>query len=274
MIDFYGRIFAVQEGDRPEIVLGPLPLPADKLAIRRGAWMPLVAPGEMRFDPARSAPLFDRICRIAVECGSELSAAAAALSAGRLDVASLLGDFLGDKEARLAEAAAAVDVAPLAPAPGYLPLLQRARPSRSLLPLQRGGARVPAGHLLCLPQIHQDRRHARARPTLLSAARADRQPAPRHPGRGAGFRTRPATLNPRPPSPPGVQAGCGAPEKQRVVAPQRRAPACRRPARSRPPHRCLRRSRDSEKNFNFAIKMIDELYVVGYYCSHTTSRSV
>lgn len=80
LIGFYGRIFAAQEQIRPRLHLIPIQLPEDLIRIKQRGQLPLVMAAEMVFDPQASEDLLGELCRIAVDCGSELAGAARRLS--------------------------------------------------------------------------------------------------------------------------------------------------------------------------------------------------
>ncbi|MCK7512439.1 MAG: hypothetical protein MZV70_55970 [Desulfobacterales bacterium] len=60
--------------------LEPIHLSEDLVRIKRREQLPLVMAAEMVFDPQGSEDLLEELCRIAVDCGSELAGAARILS--------------------------------------------------------------------------------------------------------------------------------------------------------------------------------------------------
>lgn len=116
LIAFYGRIFAAQEAARRRIRLDPIHLPEDLVRLKRRERMPLVMTSEMVFDPGVSEDLLVELCRIAVECDSELAGAARTLSGQSMKATTLLVPFLKAQEPAVAAGAAdlGVDLPPLA----------------------------------------------------------------------------------------------------------------------------------------------------------------
>jgi FdhE protein len=114
LITFYGRIFAAQEEARPRIRLEPIHLSEELVRIKRREQLPLVMTAEMVFDPRVSADLLQALCRIAVECGSELAGAARTISSrpGRAD--TLFEPFLKARDSEVAAAAEEMGMEPKA----------------------------------------------------------------------------------------------------------------------------------------------------------------
>jgi len=112
MITFYGRIFAAQEEARPRVRLDPIHLPEDLVRIKRRENMPLIMASEMVFDPQVSADLLKELCRIAIDCGSELASAARILSDQQGKVTALFGPFLRAQESAVIDGAVALGIEP------------------------------------------------------------------------------------------------------------------------------------------------------------------
>jgi FdhE protein len=112
LITFYGRIFAAQEEARMKVRLEPIHLADNLIRLKRQENLPLVMTTEMGFDPQVSADLLKEICRIAIDCGSELAGVARILS-GRPDkTAALLGPFLKAQESAVVAGADELGVEP------------------------------------------------------------------------------------------------------------------------------------------------------------------
>lgn len=112
LITFYGRIFAAQEEARPRVRLDPIHLPEDLVRIKRRENMPLIMASEMVFDPQVSADLLEGLCRIAIDCGSELASAARILSDQQGKVTALFGPFLKAQESAVIAGAEEIGIEP------------------------------------------------------------------------------------------------------------------------------------------------------------------
>jgi len=112
LITFYGRIFAAQEEARPRVRLELIHLGEDLVRIKRREKMPLVMASEMVFDPQVSADLLEELCRIAIDCGSELASAARILSDQQEKVTALFGPFLKAQESAVIDGAVALGIEP------------------------------------------------------------------------------------------------------------------------------------------------------------------
>jgi FdhE protein len=110
LIEFYAAIFAAQEDARPRLRLEPFLLSPELVGIKRKDQFPLIQVEEMRFDPEAGEDLFGNLCRIAVDCRSQLSGSAQILSRHLTEAAPLFQGFLGGDETRLKQAAAALGV--------------------------------------------------------------------------------------------------------------------------------------------------------------------
>jgi len=110
LIEFYAAIFAAQEDARPRLRLEPFLLSPELVGIKRKNQFPLIQVEEMRFDPEAGEDLFGNLCRIAVDCRSQLSGSAQILSRHLTEAAPLFQGFLGGDETRLKQAAAALGV--------------------------------------------------------------------------------------------------------------------------------------------------------------------
>ena len=110
LIEFYAAIFAAQEDARPRLRLEPFLLSPELVGIKRKDQFPLIQVEEMRFDPEAGEGLFGNLCRIAVDCRSQLSGSAQILSRHLTEAAPLFQGFLGGDETRLKQAAAALGV--------------------------------------------------------------------------------------------------------------------------------------------------------------------
>ena len=110
LIEFYAAIFAAQEDARPRLRLEPFLLSPELVGIKRKNQFPLIQVEEMRFDPEAGEGLFGNLCRIAVDCRSQLSGSAQILSRHLTEAAPLFQGFLGGDETRLKQAAAALGV--------------------------------------------------------------------------------------------------------------------------------------------------------------------
>jgi FdhE protein len=106
LIEFYAELFAAQEEARPRLSLEPFLLSPELVRIKRQEKFPLIQAEEMRFDPEASQGLFGILCRIAVDRGSGLSAAAQVLRTRSEDTPSLFKGFLGGDEALLGRSSA------------------------------------------------------------------------------------------------------------------------------------------------------------------------
>jgi len=85
-------------------------LSPELVVIKRKDQFPLIQVEEMRFDPEAGEGLFGNLCRIAVDCRSQLSGSAQILSRHLTEAAPLFQGFLGGDETRLKQAAAALGV--------------------------------------------------------------------------------------------------------------------------------------------------------------------
>jgi FdhE protein len=114
LITFYGRIFTAQEEAQPRIRLETVHLPEALIRIKRRERLPLVMAAEMVFDPRVSADLLQALCRIAVECESELAGAARTLSSRPDRAGALFDPFLKARDLEVAAAAEEMGVEPKA----------------------------------------------------------------------------------------------------------------------------------------------------------------
>jgi FdhE protein len=114
LITFYGRIFAAQEEARPRLRLEPIRLSEELIRIKRREQLPLVMASEMAHDPQVSTDLLQELCRIAVDCGSELTGAAGVLSAQPVKATALLEPFLKAQESTVIAGAEEMGVDPKA----------------------------------------------------------------------------------------------------------------------------------------------------------------
>ncbi|MCU0561667.1 MAG: formate dehydrogenase accessory protein FdhE [Desulfobacterales bacterium] len=112
LITFYGRIFAAQEAARPRIRLDPVHLPQELIRIKRQEQMPLVLASQLNLDPQASAALLRELCRIAIECGSELAGAGRILSERSERAAALFIPFAKAQEPQVLAGAGEMDVDP------------------------------------------------------------------------------------------------------------------------------------------------------------------
>lgn len=112
LITFYGRIFAAQEEMRPQLRLDPIHLPEDLIRIKRREQMPLVMASEMAFDPQGSKDLLETLCRIAIDCGSELAGAARTLSGQAGKATALFDPFIKAQESAVVAGADDLGVEP------------------------------------------------------------------------------------------------------------------------------------------------------------------
>lgn len=112
LIAFYGRIFTAQEEARRRVRLDPVHLSEDLIRVKRREQLPLVMASEMVFDPGVSEDLLVELCRVAVECGSGLAAAARTLAGQPEKTASLFEPFLKAQESAVAAGAAELGVDP------------------------------------------------------------------------------------------------------------------------------------------------------------------
>lgn len=114
LIAFYGHIFAAQEEVRPRLRLNPIPLSEDLIRIKRREQLPLVMAAEMVFDSQASEHLLSELCRIAVDCGSELAGAARMLSDRAEKATALFGPFLKAQESVVIAGAEEMGIEPKA----------------------------------------------------------------------------------------------------------------------------------------------------------------
>jgi len=98
LITFYANIFAAQEEVRPWLRLEHIQLPEELIRVKRREHLPLIMTSDMVFDLQASKNLFSELCRIAIDCGSELSGAARTLSVRVEKATALFGPFLKAQE--------------------------------------------------------------------------------------------------------------------------------------------------------------------------------
>ena len=110
MITFYGRIFAAQEVGRLRVRLHPIHLSQELVRIKHQGEMPLVMPSEMVFDPAVSEDVLAELCRIAVDCGSELAVSGRSIAAQLEKVKGLFEPFLKEEESTVVAGAVEIGV--------------------------------------------------------------------------------------------------------------------------------------------------------------------
>jgi FdhE protein len=112
LITFYARIFAAQEDARLRISLPPVQLSDELLQIKRREQLPLVMTSEMSFDLPASENLLKEICRLTIDCGSQLAGTAQALSGQLAKTSCLFEPFLKAQESDILAAADGMGVAP------------------------------------------------------------------------------------------------------------------------------------------------------------------
>ncbi len=151
LITFYANIFAAQEEVRPWLRLEHIQLPEELIRVKRREHLPLIMTSDMVFDLQASKNLLSELCRIAIDCGSELSGAARTLSVRVEKATALFGPFLKAQDAVVIAGAEELGVEPRS--------LSRAGGRLRLPGLRRTGA-PQSGHTLfrgTLPQMR--RRH-------------------------------------------------------------------------------------------------------------------
>ncbi len=112
LITFYAHIFAAQEDARLRISLPPVHLSDELIRIKHREKLPLVMTSEMVIDPKASEDLLKELCRITVDCGSELAGAAQVLSGQSSKVTALFGPFLKAQESDILAGAEEMGVEP------------------------------------------------------------------------------------------------------------------------------------------------------------------
>jgi FdhE protein len=112
LITFYAHIFSAQEDARLRISLPPVHLSDELLRIKRREQLPLVMTSEMSFDLLASENLLKEICRLAIDCGSQLTGAAQALSGQLTKARSLFQPFLKAQESDILAGAEEMGVEP------------------------------------------------------------------------------------------------------------------------------------------------------------------
>src|SRR5512134_1430185 len=110
LITFYGCIFAAQEEARSRLQVSAIELPEHLARTKRREQMPLVMASEMVFDAEGAGKLLSELCRIAVECGSELAGTARRLTDRLASVQALLRPFIREEEAAIFSAAEEIGI--------------------------------------------------------------------------------------------------------------------------------------------------------------------
>lgn len=80
LLDFYGKLFCLQEQAKSDIDLDRIRLPPATVAERRQNGRPLVAASDLAFDPASAERLLAQLGGLAVDHSTEMKASAAAVS--------------------------------------------------------------------------------------------------------------------------------------------------------------------------------------------------
>ena len=114
LISFYAHIFAAQEDARLLIRLPAIHLSDELIRIKHREKLPLVMTSEMVIDPLASENLLKELCRVTVDCGSELAGAAQVLSGQSSNVTALFGPFLKAQESDIFAGAEEMGVEPKA----------------------------------------------------------------------------------------------------------------------------------------------------------------
>lgn len=112
LIRFYAAIFAAQEESCPSLRLDPHGYTLESAAARMAARAPLVPVAQMRFDPRAAGALLTELCRLAVDCRSELSGPAEVLREHAAEIPPLWKGFLCGEDNRVGKAAADWGIAP------------------------------------------------------------------------------------------------------------------------------------------------------------------
>jgi FdhE protein len=80
MLEFYGRLFIVQEESKNRLQIEPLQIPDDILDLKKQEKFPLVEVKDFTYDAAESTDLFARILKLAHESNPKLAESATAIN--------------------------------------------------------------------------------------------------------------------------------------------------------------------------------------------------
>ena len=112
MLDFYGKVFGLQEQAKADIDPEPIRLSPATVAERRQNGRPLVDASDLAFDPVSAERLLEQLCGLAVDHPTEMKASAAAVSravaCGDLDPQELFARLLNGDDPYFQDTAARI----------------------------------------------------------------------------------------------------------------------------------------------------------------------
>ncbi len=109
ILDFYSQVFLAQEESRGEIMLSPIVIEPEPLALKQKNQLPLIDPSDFVIDMEETARLFLKLCDLAHGLAPELSEAAGllkkALADKTIELEKVVTAILNNQETVLAEQA-------------------------------------------------------------------------------------------------------------------------------------------------------------------------